>query len=58
MTRGANVMFEKKKKIWMKFDSWSSEKDRKYDRTERARSQAVFFFFPKGINSLKKKKFT
>lgn len=51
MTRGANVMFEKKKKIWMKFDCWSSEKDRKYDRTERARSQAVFFFFPKGINS-------
>lgn len=49
MTRGANVMFEKKKKIWMTVGV--QKKIGKYDRAERARSQAVFFFFLKGINS-------
>lgn len=46
----------RKKKIWMKFDSWNLRKIEKYDRTERARSQAVDFFFQKRYQFFKRKK--
>lgn len=40
----------------MKFDSWNLRKIEKYDRTERARSQAVDFFFQKRYQFFKRKK--
>lgn len=48
-------MFRKKRFGW-NLTVGVQRKIEKYDRTERARSQAVDFFFQKDINSLKEKK--
>lgn len=55
MTRGANVMFRKKRFGW-NLTVGVQRKIEKYDRTERERSQAVDFFFQKRYQFFKRKK--
>lgn len=55
MTRGANVMFRKKRFGW-NLTVGVQRKIEKYDRTERERSRAVDFFFQKRYQFFKRKK--